>query len=232
MTQDDNATNGRKPWQGIGKMIAVGVGMVMIVVVSFLGGVWFSEQDDTVITATPQPTRDAEIGRDNPVANTRVPPRPSPTMNTATPIPPFIVNDMLRNGVSKEDSMIMQACPYVECEQVRQMSSRIPFLVTGVVEDGDMIDGVTIWYRVEYRDDTMYVHSLSVNLLDDALGNAEATEMPEVLALTPQWDCSRDIYNCSSFDNRVTLMSYFNACPSDPSRLDRDGDGVPCESIP
>ena len=47
------------------------------------------------------------------------------------------------------------------------------------------------------------------------------------------WNCSGNLYNCGDFSNRTQLMSYWNACPGDPSDLDgNDNDGIPCESIP
>lgn len=45
------------------------------------------------------------------------------------------------------------------------------------------------------------------------------------------WDCSGNIYNCSDFSSCAEVMSYWNACPGDPSRLDGDNDGIPCEVL-
>ncbi len=45
------------------------------------------------------------------------------------------------------------------------------------------------------------------------------------------WNCIGNIYNCSDFSSCAEVMSYWNACPGDPSRLDGDNDGVPCESL-
>jgi len=45
------------------------------------------------------------------------------------------------------------------------------------------------------------------------------------------WNCVGNIYNCSDFSSCAEVMSYWNACPGDPSRLDGDNDGIPCESL-
>jgi len=45
------------------------------------------------------------------------------------------------------------------------------------------------------------------------------------------WNCSGNIYNCSDFSSCAQVMSYWNACPGDPSRLDGDNDGIPCEGL-
>ena len=59
------------------------------------------------------------------------------------------------------------------------------------------------------------------------------TPVPPTNTPTPGtgWDCSGDLYNCSDFDSCEKVMEYFLACPGDPSRLDGDKDGVPCESL-
>ncbi|MEM9952998.1 MAG: excalibur calcium-binding domain-containing protein [Chloroflexota bacterium] len=44
-----------------------------------------------------------------------------------------------------------------------------------------------------------------------------------------QWSCSGNIYNCDSFSSCGEMRSYFNACAGDPSELDADNDGIPCE---
>lgn len=47
----------------------------------------------------------------------------------------------------------------------------------------------------------------------------------------PTWNCIGNLYNCDDFSSCDEVMSYWNACPGDPSRLDGDHDGVPCESL-
>lgn len=48
--------------------------------------------------------------------------------------------------------------------------------------------------------------------------------------------CSGDLYNCNSFKTRSQAQSCFDYCKSqgrgDVHRLDRDGDGRVCESLP
>ena len=45
------------------------------------------------------------------------------------------------------------------------------------------------------------------------------------------WNCSGNLYNCGAFSSCAQVMSYWSACPGDPSRLDGDHDGRPCESL-
>ncbi len=45
------------------------------------------------------------------------------------------------------------------------------------------------------------------------------------------WNCNGNLYNCDDFSSCAEVMSYWYACPGDPSRLDGDHDGRPCESL-
>ena len=45
------------------------------------------------------------------------------------------------------------------------------------------------------------------------------------------WNCSGNLYNCGAFSSCAQVMSYWSVCPGDPSRLDGDHDGRPCESL-
>jgi micrococcal nuclease len=45
------------------------------------------------------------------------------------------------------------------------------------------------------------------------------------------WNCHGNLYNCGDFSSCAQVMSYWHACPGDPSRLDGDHDGRPCESL-
>ncbi len=60
-----------------------------------------------------------------------------------------------------------------------------------------------------------------------------ATSVPTA---TPICECSVDLYNCLDFDTQAGAQAYFDYCWSlgagDIHRLDADGDGIPCESLP
>jgi len=43
--------------------------------------------------------------------------------------------------------------------------------------------------------------------------------------------CSGNIYNCGDFNSCSGVMDVFNACSYDVNKLDRDNDGIPCESL-
>lgn len=43
--------------------------------------------------------------------------------------------------------------------------------------------------------------------------------------------CGGDIYNCGDFSTCSEVMDVFNSCSLDVNGLDRNNDGVPCESL-
>lgn len=56
------------------------------------------------------------------------------------------------------------------------------------------------------------------------------TVSPEIPSIA-QWSCDGNLYNCGDFSSCESVMSYWEACPGDPSKLDQDHDGKPCESL-
>jgi len=49
----------------------------------------------------------------------------------------------------------------------------------------------------------------------------------------PTYDCSDNIYNCGDFTTQAEAQAVFDYCgPADIHRLDNDGDGEVCESLP
>lgn len=53
--------------------------------------------------------------------------------------------------------------------------------------------------------------------------------------LETQYDCSSDVYNCGDFTTQAEAQEVYDYCNptvGDVHRLDNDGDGVVCESLP
>jgi len=51
-----------------------------------------------------------------------------------------------------------------------------------------------------------------------------------VLAATPAVAASGDDYDCSDFETQSQAQAVYNQDPSDPHGLDREGDGIACET--
>lgn len=90
-------------------------------------------------------------------------------------------------------------------------------------ENGEAINGDTLWYVVSVDGQQAFVHASMLvweGLIPQDLPTPPATQT---------WNCSGNRYNCDSFYSRREMMSYWNACPGNPSKLDWDNDLIPCE---
>ncbi|MCJ7619220.1 MAG: thermonuclease family protein [Anaerolineae bacterium] len=72
---------------------------------------------------------------------------------------------------------------------------------------------------------------LFVQLESEARGAGRGLWVAPAPTPGPGWDCVGNIYDCGDFSSCDEVMSYWQACPGDPSRLDGDHDGRPCESL-
>ena len=72
---------------------------------------------------------------------------------------------------------------------------------------------------------------LFVQLESEARGAGRGLWVAPAPTPGPGWDCVGNIYDCGDFSSCDEVMSYWQACPGDPSRLDGDDDGRPCESL-
>lgn len=154
----------------------------------------------------------------------------------------------------------VRSCPQTTCDILTGLVLGQRVLKIGEAQ-GASVNGSALWYEINLGDgSTGYVHSGLVRFgtprpapvvvqpratqQSNALAVATqpagaATELPvtlpESFTSTPQpgsqFTCAGDLYNCGDFRNRTELMAYFNACPGDPSKLDGNNDGVPCESL-
>jgi len=128
----------------------------------------------------------------------------------------------------------LRSCASTDCDQIIQLSGGMMVTIIGY-EQGESYKGSDIWRIVDYNGQRLYVHSslVAVNAPQPTAAPVQVvypTSAPVSVPVQQVWNCTGDIYNCNSFSSRADLMSYFNSCPGDPSDLDHDGNGIPCES--
>ncbi len=148
----------------------------------------------------------------------------------------------------------IRLCPSTNndvCSILVRMTAGTVISVTAVV-NGEEYQGNAIWLRLSYNGQEAYVHS---NLATTA---APAPVAPVVvqpvapvvvpasssgggvqsvspagatgcLSAAQGFSCGGDLYNCGDFCTYNDVQSYWGQCPGDPSRLDRDRDGSPCD---
>lgn len=201
-------------------------------------------------TKTPAPTVAFALTSTSAPTNTNQPTSTNRPANTSTPLP--AATAAVARDYTVLNSANMRSCTTTNCAVVVRLSGGTVVSVTGS-ETGESVSGSTQWYIVRLQDGrTGYVHSsllgagiiaVAPTAVPPAASNngggggsgssntSQAAPATSVPPSQPQWSCSGNIYNCSDFSNRNQLMDYFNACPGDPSDLDGNKDGVPCESL-
>jgi hypothetical protein len=126
-------------------------------------------------------------------------------------------------------------CPATSCAVLASLNYGKAIQVIEVVQ-GESFDGIADWLHIHVVGVDGYIYGPFAALptgLTQASGSPVST-VPAALSTPPPastWNCTGDQYNCSDFSTCDELMSFWNTCPHDPSRLDRDGDGHPCESL-
>jgi hypothetical protein len=134
------------------------------------------------------------------------------------------------------DGAYVRACTEANCEILATLPAgeEVDFIETA---EGASINDSTVWYRVLLSDGREgYIHSTVVSTIRPTPAptrrpqtNPQPTQAPAVAPQT-NWNCSRNRYNCNEFAGCSEIMSYWNSCPGDPSNLDGDSDGRPCET--
>jgi hypothetical protein len=136
----------------------------------------------------------------------------------------------------------VRICVGLECEIVTQLDYRDSFEATGQEKDSN---GRT-WYSFIHDNQTAWVAgwltSTERPVVQSFPTQPPAAQPPAQQQPTqppaqqpteppqPAWNCAGDRYNCNSFSSCAEMWSYWNACPGDPSNLDGNNDGEPCES--
>lgn len=189
-------------------------------------GMW----SDIVPTPTPTNTRlpTNTLGPTRTPLPTRTPSDTPPPSATRTPTP---------QDYTATSNGNLRSCPQTTCEIVGTVAFGERLKVIGS-EQGASVSGSSTWLIIQ-RDGkpNAYLHDSIARagtprpapLVNNTSRPASTQQLASTAAPAQTWNCSGDRYNCNSFSSRAELMSYFNTCPGDPSRLDRDNDGIPCE---
>jgi len=155
------------------------------------------------------------------------------------------VREMNGTGVVTTSSVKVRLCADTDCPEIGIINNGDTFPITGRLPDGQDVAGNRLWYQISYFEQVGYVSAEMVGIaseqpvvpagqLVETIGQLVEIIGQPVEPIPPveevvQWNCVGNIYDCSSFVSREQVMDYFYACPGDPSIMDGDNDGYPCE---
>jgi len=139
-----------------------------------------------------------------------------------------------REAKKRNEELVLNTCVFLE----KDVSEKDPFgrsLFYVYNNDGTMINEYLVRFGFaiakEYHPDTKHAEKLR-----DAENWAKKENLGLWKVCSSKYDCSSDIYNCSDFKTQKEAQAVFDYCFSmtgtDIHRIDRDGDGKACISLP
>ncbi|GEM_PF-1078333 len=152
---------------------------------------------------------------------------------TAIPSPtPEFIETAPQNFYVWNDTDVRE-CPQLSCRVIARAAARSTVTVTGITAGQEVEANNTIWYRVEYGGQNAYLYSRDVAAMPPSLAGSApplSTAVPPSVNIPPITGSAV----CPSVSARCTELTCEQAmaCLAAGNRsLDRDGDGIPCESV-
>jgi len=218
-------------WQVIVFVVLVCIALAGVAVIAPKGDAMPSAEGSNLVS-NPQSLAPASV--DSVTATLSVTNTPAPTAYPTE----IGVREMNGTGVVTTSSVKVRLCAGTDCPEIGIINNGDNFPITGRLADGQDVAGNRLWYQISYFDQVGYVSAAMVGIASEQpvvpVGQFVETIGQTVEPIPPveevvQWNCVGNIYDCSSFISREQVMDYFYACPGDPSEMDGDNDGYPCE---
>jgi hypothetical protein len=121
----------------------------------------------------------------------------------------------------------LRRCAGRTCEAVTQVSAGTALVLAGQVT-GEAVDGNEVWYVTEYQGETVYVHGGAVTQGGPGPAPVDSPTVPAQSVPDSGSACPRPAATCGDL---VTCEQARACLAAGNSSLDRDKDGVPCESL-
>jgi hypothetical protein len=135
-----------------------------------------------------------------------------------------------------------RACPKTTCKVIAKLKPGTPITVLETVE-GTAVKKSTQWYRIQVKGVDAYVHvSLTTTTPPVSTQNVQpqptpdtgvtqAAPPPEPATQAPPASSSASCPNMSATCSQLNCDQAYACLRAGNGRLDRDKDGVPCESV-
>lgn len=178
-------------------------------------------------------TRDALFTQIAPTATPDASLTPLPTITltlTATNAPPPVVA-MQPQVIYIRSAANLRACASRDCEPAVQLPEGATVTATGTTQ-GEVIDGVNaLWYRVDYVGRELYVYSQLISLSPPTSVPVFVSPPTSAPIIAPPPISLGSCPSLSATCSELTCEQAYACLAAGNTRLDRDHDGIPCESI-
>ncbi len=138
----------------------------------------------------------------------------------------------------------LRTCAASRCEAITQLQAGEAVTANGTIAGEALVTGSPLWYRVDSRGRELYVYGLQVASTPPTLPPAAAPTAAPPTAVPPptsapiwatpvisQPQSSAGCPDVKASCSALTCEQAYACLAAGNSRLDGDGDGVPCESI-
>lgn len=186
-------------------------------------------------------TQNALLTESAPTATVNVSPTPSLTITST--LPPTEaqpgVTPVLAQAVYVTRLANLRECASLECAPVLQIEPGNALLVTGTMEGEAITPGNLLWFRVDYSGQILFVYSELVSVTPPSPPPPTAVPLvvippTAVEAFVPPVSVPQGGGSCPSTSatcGQLTCEQAYACLAAGNGRLDRDGDGIPCESV-
>jgi hypothetical protein len=125
----------------------------------------------------------------------------------------------------------LRVCASRACEAITQLQQGEAVVATGTIEGEAIEPAHTIWFRVDYQGRVAFVYSQLVTL--EPPSNLQPIipppgDVPPPISLPPS---SGTCPSLSATCSQLTCDQAYACLAAGNRSLDRDGDGIPCESV-
>lgn len=193
--------------------------------------------DLNATNAAAQKTLDALLTQSAPTTTPEFTLTPSATI-TSTLLPsetPPAVVAMQPQPIYVVSTANLRTCAHRDCERIAQLQPGEAVMATGTIL-GEAIDAVHgSWFRVEYQGRVLYVYSQLVSIYAPVPPTSEPIFIPPPgesapISLPPAAG-GGSCPSLSATCGQLTCDQAYACLAAGNGRLDRDNDGIPCESV-
>ena len=174
-----------------------------------------------------------------PTATATITETPLPTATAKAFATDVVVFETAQKTAYAKGNANLRSCPDTKCEVVATLSDGVPVVIDASVGGEEVTEGVDIWYRTYINGLPAYVYHevlrwtipSAVTSVPSVSNPVEAQSVPAQVVAPSGFGCNgvNDL-NCSDFCKAgYSAQEHLNMC-GDEDELDKNGDGVACES--
>ncbi|MEM6280573.1 MAG: SH3 domain-containing protein [Chloroflexota bacterium] len=154
------------------------------------------------------------------------------TFTITSPAPTAIIREEVTYNQSRRfyttGEANLRSCPAVsdDCEAIITLAGNVPVIVVGEAKGGEWIDS-DLWYKVQYDGDEGWIHNILLTTTRPSSNVSVPSSSSSSSSGSATSSCPSISANCSA----LTCSQAYACLAAGNRSLDRDSDGIPCETV-